>query len=80
MRMRRIYSPYDHARDHGSPCDAAAVGPLGLLSLLPAAEAQAAHVNGQHQQTQAQSHRCHAGQEDKRLEEEEKRDNFQTYG
>lgn len=61
--MRLILSPGDEAGGHGGPGDAAGVGLLALLLLVFAAAAQAAQVDGQAQQVEAEAGRRHAAQE-----------------
>lgn len=61
--MWLILSPGDEAGGHGGPGDAAGVGLLALLLLVFAAAAQAAQVDGQAQQVEAEAGRRHAAQE-----------------
>lgn len=65
-----ILSPCDEASSHGGPGDAAGVGLLALLLFVLAAAAQAAQVDGQTQQVEAEPRSRHAAQEYERLQGE----------
>lgn len=67
---RLLSSPCDEASSHGGPGDAAGVGLLALLLFVFAAAAEAAQVDGQTQQVEAEACRRHAAQEDERLQTE----------
>lgn len=63
-----IFSPCDEAGGDGRPGDTAGVWLLALLLLVFAATAQAAQVDGQTQEVDAERRGRHAAQEDERLE------------
>ena len=64
-----VHSPADEAGGDGGPRDAAGTLLLGVAGVLvlPAGAAQAAQVDGQEEQVEAQAGRRHAAQEDQRL-------------
>ena len=69
-----VPSPADEAGADGGPRDAAGALLLGVTGVLvvPAGAAQAAQVDGQEEQVEAQAGRRHAAQEDQRLWGEER--------